>query len=249
MNTHKVVVILHGWPRPMMVDYQLYKFFRDRNYEVVAPHYLEGKESFSPDVVVKVIQDRLKGHVPDVIVGYSLGGLVLPYVAHHYPEAKLVIIGSGTRFNPTLRALGVLDAMMSRKIGWRIARQVKNLPRKSLEWLLRKAYPFIQGSDVDKEMYEMGIVENVYSLVNELPAGREVEVINFIRTCDNRELLRTLPNKSLIFSGELDSVMPAFLGEELRECLQNSRIVRGKTYHHNLLNQKNIREIDSLLGD
>ena len=97
----KIALVLHGWPQTKLNQYFLVKFLEDKDYEVVIPNLYLIEESWDIGEISDEISDEIKGRCPDLIVGISMGGLILPHIAKRCPKSKLIFIASGHTLNLT----------------------------------------------------------------------------------------------------------------------------------------------------
>jgi pimeloyl-ACP methyl ester carboxylesterase len=235
----KTVLLIHGWPQPVEDNDLIWRYFTCKGYKVYCPYLFKTGRNFSLVETRKRLIECLEGKCPDVIVGISIGGLILPGLAKDYPEAKLIFIASGVCFSPDhwLAKHGL------KLCGRKIVKLVKMIDEK---WLLR-LYRFINpnrcwGSGVDQAKEEL---EDNLKKVLELSEDRIVEVLNTIRKIDNAELLAKLDNKAVIFSGDKDTMMPVEQGEKLNLLMKNSRFFILGGRHHDLIGSRMLK----ILGD
>ncbi|KKQ91989.1 MAG: hypothetical protein UU16_C0013G0018 [Candidatus Woesebacteria bacterium GW2011_GWA2_40_7] len=102
-NIEKTALILHGWPQPVeagSINYPYLEYFQSKGYTVFAPKLFTKDFVLKEPDAKKYIENLLGGKKPDVIVGISLGGLLLPKIAKDYPNAKLVFIASDPKIQP-----------------------------------------------------------------------------------------------------------------------------------------------------
>jgi len=72
----KTALVLHGWPEHNLENYFLVKWLEDKEYKVLTPDLF--RHGLVPELNEKI----------DLIVGISMGGLVLPQVAKKTPEGQ-----------------------------------------------------------------------------------------------------------------------------------------------------------------
>jgi len=96
----KTAVLIHGFPEPIYKNSPLYSYFDLEGYSIIAPYLFSPGFKLTEDAVIKHIKTELNGRRPGVIVGISLGGLLAPALAKEYPDAKLVLIGTGPYIRP-----------------------------------------------------------------------------------------------------------------------------------------------------
>ena len=71
--------------------------------------------------------------------------------------------------------------------------------------------------------------------------------MDFVTQTDNTKILRSLNNKTLIFSGENDLLMTKDGGEELSKLIKNSKLVINNGSHFNTFTEKDLVKIDNYL--
>jgi len=239
----KTVLIIHGWPQPIEEDHHIYRYFREKGFLVCCPYLFKMEDDFSSDGVKKILVKALGGKSPDVIVGISIGGLLVPGIAPDYPRAKLVFISSGTHLSP--KNWFVKYGPRLCRIG--MVKLVKSLNKK----LLLKAYKLINPNKTknkDECQPDEELISNIERVL-ELSDGRIKEVTDFVCKTNNRRLLAKIKNKTVIFSGDKDSVMPYKQGKQMSRLIKNSRFFVLKGKHHDLINEKLLKILDGFLED
>ena len=242
----KNALILHGWPEHRVDKYFLTEHLRKQGYRVLTPDMFVRGYIFDPKNVVAKVKELLGKEKLDFAVGISLGGLVLPYVALEYPEAKLLFMSTG----PYLRAdspffnfiLGLFRNTWILKImSW-----VLKLPISILAVFYRLGSPF-SGTAEELNEYDRDMEHNI-NLVRGIPVEEEVEIINFVHGADNTVLLKKIKNRTIIFNGEKDLFMPAERGRLLHKLLVNSELVINDGEHFNVFGKKDLLRVNQFLG-
>lgn len=249
METKKTVLILHGWPQPVeqgSLNYQYLAYFQNKGYNVVAP------KLFTKDFILKepdakdYVEKLLNGKKPDVIVGISLGGLLVPVIAKDYPNAKLIFIATDPKMQP--EALGIKIILdLAKNINFlRMLNLLRFMPSRVLFSLYEFINPF-NGSETDRELYVKDMKLN-FKYMLAIPVDEEEEIVNFVSSSDNTELLKTMKNKALIFSGKNDLMMPANPKSDLHSLLINSQEIISNGGHFDVIADGSFQDIDKFLA-
>jgi esterase/lipase len=250
METKKTVLILHGWPQPVepgSVNYSYLEYFQKKGYAVVAP------KLFTKDFVLKdpdakdYVEGLLNGKKPDVIVGISLGGLLAPIIVKDYPDAKLVLIATDPKMQPEALGFKIVLDLAKNKNFLKMLNLLKFMPSKFLFSFYEFINPF-KGSEDDRQLYTTDMKLNFKYMLN-IPVDEEEEIVNFVSSMDNTELLKTLKNKTLIFSGKNDLMMPGNSKENLHSLLVNSREIINDGGHFEVFTDKNFQDLDKFLAE
>ena len=243
----KVALILHGWPQSDLGDHPLFLHLRKTGYEVYVVDMFNSDIQFDPESVVQEVKKMNKDKIPNVIFGISVGGLLLPHLARMYPQSKLVFIASGPNLYPNIALFRTAINIMQKKMLFILASFLLRLPTKLFEYIYQKINPY-QGEEQEKTEYLKDMIKNI-RIIKGIPVQKEWEIVNFVSNVDNRELLRSLKNKSLIINGKHDLLMPQEAGELLHKYLVYSRLIITKGEHFNVFSQENLKDIDEFLKD
>jgi len=241
----KVVLVLHGWPQYRLEGYFLSKHLKDKGFRVVYPDLFDGRFEFTPANLMHKIREMLNGEKPYAIVGISLGGLVVPYIAAQFPDSKLIFIASAANLRSKSKIFNLVFSLSQNRFFMFVPKQILKLPNKEFSFVYKKINPFKGGEEL-REMYEEDTKANV-EFIKSIPIKKEMEIINFVKSVDNRLLLKGMKNKTLIFSGEGDLMMPKEKGEELHRLLVNSELVVNKGEHFNSFGQKDLITVEKFL--
>lgn len=250
MTNTKTVLILHGWPQPVApgtANYQFYEYFKNKGYNVVAPQLFTSNFVLKEPDAKNYIEQLLNGVKPDVIVGISLGGLLAPQIAKDYPDAKLIFIASDPKMQPEAPGFKVVLFLARNKNLLRLLNFIKFLPEKVLFGFYELIDPF-RGSPADRKLYLDDMRQNFKYMIA-IPVDEEKEIISFVTSTDNTQLLGTLKNQSLIFSGKNDLMMPANSEVNLQTLLTNSQLIESNGGHFEVFTQDNFKDIDKFLSE
>lgn len=249
MNPKKVVLILHGWPQPVeegSTNEVFLKYFSERGYEIVAPR-LFSKDFVLAELEARVyVEKQLGGRKPDVIVGISLGGLLAPTIVKDYPNAKLVFVASGAKMETKSESFKALLELAKKKQFNTIFQMLKFVPQRILFNIYELINPF-RGDENQRKIYVEDMKKNFRYIIS-IPIEEEKEIIDFVNSVDNRELLKTLKNRSLIFSGRNDLMMSGSDGARLEDLLPNSNFIINDRGHFNVFTEANFKDLDKFLG-
>lgn len=241
----KTILVLHGWPQYRLESYFLSKHFRDRGYRVIYPDLFDQRFEFSLPNMMHKIQEMLDGERPYAIVGISLGGLVLPYIATQFPESKLIFIASAANIRSKSKFFNLIFGLAQNSVFMFIPWYILKLPNSHFEKIYRSVNPF-KGGEADRVEYDRDTKANV-DFIKSIPIEKEMEIVNFVRSVDNRLLLKGMKNKALIFIGEGDLMMPKEKGEELKKLLVNSELIINRGEHFNVFGPKDLVTVEKFL--
>lgn len=235
----KTVLLIHGWPKPIGKDDNIYRYFRQNGFRVCCPYLIRNETKFSVGGIRKILAKSLAGRTPDVIVGISLGGLLAPMIATDYPNSRLVIVASGVCYSP--------DNWVA-KYGPKLCRAgLREVIRSFDRKLLLRAYKLInpnKSKKGERDQDDREIFNNMNRVLG-LPDRRIREVIDFVYRVDNRELLPKIENKTIIFSGSHDTIMPCSQGRLMNHLVKNSQLFILGGRHHDLIGSGMLK----ILGD
>ncbi len=243
----KISVLLHGYPEPIHKNHPLYQYFEERGYDIISIYLFSLKFELTQEDVKKYLSIKLKGEDPDVIVGVSLGGLIAPYIAKFYPSSKLVLIATGpyirtkiTNLNKFLMKLE--NSRFLTPIHWIFLHTPVSLYSFIYKHLNK---PFAKSKEI--KILETHINDN-WRHLKSIPLSEHREVINFLTSTDNTILLRSLTNKTIIFAGIGDNMMPPDLSLRLKNLVKRSVLVScDQCIHFDVFSKENYKQLDSFL--
>jgi len=151
MTIMKYALILHGWPQYKIDKYFLSGHLRKKGYKVTTPNMFTENYVLSPENVLANVLTRLKGKELDLIVGISLGGLILPHMARHFPKAKLIFIASGPKLKSKSKKFNLTIKVIKLLLGLRVPAAIMKLPNFVITFFYRLANPF-KGNVSRKEI-------------------------------------------------------------------------------------------------
>jgi pimeloyl-ACP methyl ester carboxylesterase len=242
---NKTALIIHGWPSPIDPNGPYYKHFREWKYDVISPEIFSTDFILTLENVKKFILKELDGRSPDIIIGTSMGGLIAPHIAKDYPEAKMILIASAPKLKPKDRGFKLLIDIAKNKNLLSALNIVKILPRRFLYKFYGLFNPF-NGVENKKQAY-MDDMKYNFKYILSIPISKEGEIVNLITSLDNTELLKTLKNKTLVFLGENDLLMPQDQGGSLCELLSNSRLITSHGSHWDVISEPSFVEMKKFL--
>jgi pimeloyl-ACP methyl ester carboxylesterase len=241
------VLILHGWPRPVGKDSLYYKYFRDWGYEIIEPEIFSSDFVLTRDNAKKYILDKLEEKSPNVIIGISMGGLLAPHIVQEFPRAKMILIATAPRLKPKAKGFILLIDLAKNKKLLNALNVVKELPEKYLYKFYEAVNPF-NGDEKERLVYVKDMKQN-FKYILDIPIEKEGEIVDFVTATDNTEILKTLKNKTLIFAGKNDLLMPQTEGDELAKLLSNSRMVVNHGSHFDVIAEPSFIEIEKFLAE
>ncbi len=246
----KLVLLIHGWPRPMEPDHPLYRFFAARGYRVVAPNIFEMPEKLTPEEYREEVKKLLGDHVPEVIAGLSFGGFLAPHVAKEFPRTKLVLVGAAPYFRPKPVYYHLFYSFLESKEGLDLVRKIRRLPAKTAYFVYRLIHYlgnplFWKNKNRAEEERE---VREDFEYGLEISPAKIREAIKLARQIDNCSLLSQLKNPALIFAGKEDKLMSLEMGQQLHQLLANSRLVVTPGDHARVFTTQNDRDLEAFLN-
>lgn len=241
----KTILVLHGWPQYRLESYFLSKHLKDKGYRVIYPDLFDQRFEFTLPNMMHKIREMLDGSEPAAIVGISLGGLVAPYIASQSPKSKLIFVASAASMGSKSGVFNMILSLMDNSIFRSMPGYLLRLPNDRLEKVYRLINPF-RGGEAEREEYDRDTKANI-QFIKSIPITKEMEIINFVKNVDNRLLLKGMKNKTLIFSGEGDLMMPREKGEELHRLLINSKLIINKGEHFNVFGEKDLKTVEEFL--
>ncbi len=235
----KTCLIIHGFPQELHEDHPVYLFFKQKGYRIFAPKLFSGKSDFNLPNTLEIINKSIKTK-PDIILGFSLGGILLPYVAEKYPDARLIFIATASRLNPR-RGIRHIANLMRTPLIYPLLGAMKIMPYSVYFSLYNLFVPC--GKDDDKTWYMKDKRYN-YEAMRAFKARKVMQIIDFLCRTDNTALLKKLKNKSLIVSGTNDLMMPLEEGKKLKGLLKNSTLITLDRSHFGLIDTESLSNIN-----
>lgn len=242
---NKTALIIHGWPQPIDPEGEYYKHFEKWGYKVFSPWIFSNTFELTVGTANKYVLDSFRNRIPDVIVGISMGGLVAPQIAQLFPKAKLILIATAPKIRSNSKFFNFVVGLAKNKDLSKALEIVKILPEKFLYKFYEVVNPF-RGSAKERPAYMKDMKQN-FKYILEIPISKEREIVEFATSIDNTEMLKTLKNKTLIFSGENDLLMPQGEGAKLVDLISDSRLVVSKGSHFDVIAEPSFVEMKKFL--
>ncbi len=196
------------------------------------------------DKIIKDVQLELRGRKPNVIIGISMGGLLAPHLAEQFPESKLVLIGTAPYFKTKIPIYNFLVHLEAHDEKLLLVRLLRLTPR----WLFRFVYKFFNKSNtLTNRDYQSRADEN-YNGAFRVPINKIKEVLRFVTKTNNSNLLQQISNKTIIFAGGSDSMMPVKLSEEMNSLIRNSKLIISNRLHYDVFTKTDYRYLDEFLN-
>lgn len=244
----KIAVLIHGYPEPIYEDNPLFTYFTDNGYTVIAPYLFSPKFKLNNSEVIEYIKKELGDKKPDVIAGLSLGGLIAPSLAKEYPEAKLLLIGTGPYVRPNLALLNGLLTTSTTPAFDLLYRAFEKIPTPLYSFVYKIFNHPVLTTEQKLKLNEH-IVKN-WNCLKSISESEDKEVINFLTSVDNTELLKNLKNKTLIFAADEDNLMPKELAVKLNTFIKGSKLVISSgRIHYNVFDDENYSDLSTFLID
>lgn len=245
MDSKKTALVLHGWPQHKIPNYFLVRHLENKGYSVLVPDLFDQKTDFQITNLKNVVKDCLNSLKPDVIIGISLGGVVLPYIATDFGNSKLIFISTGTKFRPKPKLFNIFIRLSKHRSLQILSGWILKLPVSFISLLYRTADPFI-GPEESRKKYLEDMTTNI-RFIKGIPVSKELQIVNFAIKTENSEILKSIDNQSLIFAGEHDLLMPKEEGERLHKLLKNSYLVVNDGEHFDVITDKDLSTVDKFL--
>jgi len=243
----KTVLLIHGCPEPIRQNSPLYKYFADRGYNVVAPYLFTEDLRLTGEDLKEFLEEKIGKEISsDVIVGVSVGGLIASQLAVHYHDAKLVMVASGPYVKTKVKILNKL-LLAGKPIFLSLLFKAGSF---APTWFYSLIYKTLNCPKLtEKENLKLkSHIREIRSSFKSISVGSGKEVLRYIVRTDNSQLLRSLKNKTIIFSSESDIMMPIFLSAELNELIKNSKLIVNKNrLHYDVFNEDNFKDLDDFL--
>ncbi len=242
----KVVLILHGWPQTDMNEHMLVKLLKEKGYQVITPNLLDIGKSWTLTKVYRRIKKDIRNHTPEVIVGISMGGLLLPKLIKDIKNAKLIFIASAPRFKPNLKFMKLMSSLLEKNVVKDIISFFyEKLSDLRLASVYRKVNPF-GGNSSHKKLYEEDLKRNI-SALRKYPFSKHLEILKTLSKIDNTDLLSDIKNSTIIFGGNRDSLMPLVEVRKLKRLIKGSKLYVTHGSHFNVFTKRNLKQLEGFL--
>jgi pimeloyl-ACP methyl ester carboxylesterase len=246
-TNQKVVVLIHGFPEPIYKSTPLYKYFENKDYQIISPYLFSSKFKLTADETVNYIVKLLDGRTPEVIVGVSLGGLLAPHLAKLYPVSKLILIATGPKIKTNIGPLNRIANIREKYLILPILSIVRHCPT----WLYAQLYNLVNHpvlNEDEKIILKDHVTKNWTAIVGVSPE-EDLEVLDFLTSVDNSVLLHSLKNKTLILTGDGDVMMPVLLSRRLKKLIKKSHLIINKgRLHYSVFTAADTKYFDVFLN-
>lgn len=241
----KMAVLLHGYPAEKRQSTPVRELLEKMGYKVLAPKYMECQEKFSISWFRRELKKEIGDGTVEVIIGVSLGGMILPYLVRDYPKAKLIFIATAARFKPKMKLVSGTVKMVSKNHSVEMMKLIKKLP----EGLLKEIYNVVYKAktEEDKKLVEADKIA-IIEAIRVIHPNKHQEMANFILKTDNRKIISKIKNPTLVIAAEHDVLMPTELGRELGEGIKGSIFKLIPAEHYNILAGTALREVEKFLS-
>jgi pimeloyl-[acyl-carrier protein] methyl ester esterase len=217
---------IHGWASTSLVWSNLFNqtdcyFYDSSTY----PNYKELSQSF-----VKVTNSS---DTPNVLIGWSLGGMLALQLAYEFPERikKLILISSTAKFTTNTSYSAGLDQII-----------VKNLARKvkADEVIAQKNFYKLMFSEQEHQFRTEFLTKSTETIVSKNNSSLQ-NGLQYLLTTDLRPLLSSINVQTHIIHGSDDGICPLSAGQYLTNNMNHSKlsILQG-TGHIPFYTQKDI---------
>jgi len=228
----KSVLLLHGWPTYINKSHPAYILFKKKGYKIDKPVLFD---DFYYENLLSKLDDNY-----DVILGFSLSGVLCQQLALLYPKAKLILVGTGPKFMP--RWSTAARIMIITRISDLLFLAAKYLPLKITYFFYGLISPYLMTT---KPSYRKTMKSNLIAM-KKIKLSVYRQVMEFLLKINTKKILPKIKNKTLIISGTKDIAMPLRLGKKLRK-IPNSTFYKVKGTHHELFNDETIKIIENFI--
>ncbi len=240
----KLAVLLHGWPQPIDPNSPFIHYLHNLGYTTVSPYFFTLPQKFDQSLVDSTITKFLDNRKPDLLVGFSMGGLLLPHLAQKFPHAKLIFVASGPYFRPESRLAQALLKLTPSFFWSSLISLLYRLPQAWQKTFYCHVNPLKTANG--QAQYAAAVAADFASIIKISPE-KNLELLHFVLATNNTKLLSTINNPSLVISGNHDAMMPLALGQKLHQLLKNSTLEIRDGHHWELLDATIFRKIDDFL--
>lgn len=243
MNNRRVALILHGWPGPNTAGFSLCQLLKSNGYQLIIPKLMAIPSlPYTMEKMVNIITTALNDRKPNIIIGISMGGLLLPHIAKDYSKAKLIFIASGTKLKP-IGTANLYFTLLKSVIGRQLITFSYCLPEKLIAqiYLLGR---ITQGGNKQEALLDLR--ENL-NATKKYPPENHHSLINCLVKVDNTKLVSSLPNQTLIFAGTKDVFFPPEISNQLHPLLINRDVVWTARPHFCVFGKKELPHVEKFI--
>jgi pimeloyl-ACP methyl ester carboxylesterase len=231
----KTALLIHGWPCYFEDKDEIIRSFQKLGYKVIAPKLF--LDEYNIQKIISEI-DIFLDKDPDVILGFSLGGIIAQIISEKYPKSKLILVATGPYLKPSSSKL--FKFFINSKASDAAFFIVKILPVPASVLFYRITNLFT-GSDY--KTYKEDMKKNILS-IKKIKFKTYKKIFDFLLDVDTSDILPKLKNHTLIISGKKDFAMPLELSILLHKNIKNSTLKKYDSAHYQILNKKTIKEIE-----
>ena len=237
----KLALILHGFPQPVEAsDNFLIEYLQSRNYEVCCPYLLAGDWDFDWPNICRFISKQLNNRVPDVVIGISMGGLILPNIVKNWPKAKLIFLASGPNLDLP-KAIMLPINLVQTDLGYLLIKLILKIPDK----LLVRTYGLLDRYIEGPGEHDLADLQSNVHYMRLISKKRVKELIELLKKIDNSEILTRLQNPALVINGSSDVLMGQ--GSTLASLLPNCKYIENTRSHFNVFTKDDLKLLDEFL--
>jgi len=217
------LVFLHGWGQSERIWFQQRQFFPDATFINLPGH--GGASDAVFEQWLQIVVDQLPKR-PAVLVGWSLGGMLVMEVASRWPEscAAIALISS----TPSFRLRDGWEYGCSQDVFSDFEQAVMSQSPKTMN---RFFALMMIGDGLSRSAYNTLAREAVNRQLPTTAAGIKAG-LELLSTIDLRDQLHALSMPTLIMHGKQDAIVPFSASRALAKALPDSQLKKFEACGH-----------------
>jgi len=234
----KQAVIIFGLGAQIKRSGKLAKTLSNRGYKIIIFDPLDLCVDSRPmDVLTNI----------DLVVGISLGGLWAQKLVAKFPRSKLVLIASFSGIGRETKLINKMVFWLNKDWVIKILNLSKKMRTEMLVWIYKQVNKIPRKANEEtKHIYEYEMLRNIEYFKN-LSVNQIKTAVDNVSSVDNRELLKKIKNKTLIFAGNNDDFCPLSVAKSMNRRIKNSKLVISDGGHFNVFTDNSYIEFEKFL--